>query len=145
MAATHITPSVRIAGPPHVMDATDARSIAYAGHVDVRTRHGELLIEHVARVAAAVPPEARTLAWLHDVVEKSAASLEDLRAGGLDAVDADALGLLTRGDGESYELHALRIAHAPGAAGRRARMVKLADLDDHLAHSWTCGDPPYGW
>ena len=59
--------------------------------------------------------------------------------------DSNALELLTRREGESYELHVLRIAHAPGAAGRLARAIKLADLDDHLAQPWACGDPPYGW
>ena len=35
---------------------------------------------------------------------------------------------------ESYE-HVLRVVRAPGPAGRLARLVKLADLDDHLAHA----------
>jgi hypothetical protein len=56
-----------------------------------------------------------------------------------------ALELLTRQAGESYELYILRIAYAPGAAGRLARVVKLADLDDHLARAWEPGDPPYAW
>jgi Phospholipase_D-nuclease N-terminal len=44
-----------------------------------------------------------------------------------------------------YELYILRVAYAPGAAGRLARVVKLADLDDHLARPWHPGDPPYAW
>ena len=60
-------------------------------------------------------------------------------------VERDALDLLTRQAGESYELYILRIAYAPGAAGRLARRVKLADLDDHLARPWDSGDPPYAW
>jgi hypothetical protein len=39
-----------------------------------------------------------------------------------------------------------RIAEAPGPAGRLARIVKLADLDDHLAHASIPPDaPPYAW
>ena len=40
--------------------------------------------------------------------------------------------------------HATRIADAGGRAGRLARLVKLADLDDHLAHPRIpAGAPPY--
>jgi hypothetical protein len=37
------------------------------------------------------------------------------------------------------------MAYARGAAGRLARVVKLADLDDHIARPWVTGDPPYAW
>jgi hypothetical protein len=60
-------------------------------------------------------------------------------------VELAALELLTRQAGESYELYILRIAYAPGAAGRLARVVKLAELDDHVARPWDPGDPPYAW
>jgi len=127
------------------MDESAARSLAYANHGRARNRRGEPIIEHVCRVAGDVPPEARTVAWVHDLLEQSSTSLEQLREHGLGDVDSDALELLTRHEGESYELHVLRIAHAPGAAGRLARIVKLADLEDHLGYPWACGDPPYGW
>jgi hypothetical protein len=52
---------------------------------------------------------------------------------GLTDAEAEALELLTQTDGESFELYALRIAHASGLAGRLARAVKLAELDDHLS------------
>ena len=61
------------------------------------------------------------------------------------AVELAALELLTRPPDESYELYILRIAYARGPAGRLARVVKLADLDDHLARTWVAGDPPYAW
>jgi hypothetical protein len=144
--STDLDENARVgARPQRPMDATVARGIAYAGHRQSRNRSGELILEHVARVAAAVPPEAETTAWLHDMLEKTPTALEELREQGLSAVDCEALALLTRAPDESYELHALRIAHAAGAAGQRARTVKLADLDDHLKRSWADGDPPYGW
>jgi hypothetical protein len=99
----------------------------------------------VARVVASVAPEARALAWLHDVLEQSPTTAPELCDLGLSAIELAALELLTRTPGESYELYALRIAYAPGAAGRLARMVKLADLDDHIAGPWALGDPPYEW
>ena len=99
----------------------------------------------MARVVAAVPPEAQALAWLHDVLEQSGTTTTDLSGQGLTDVELAALELLTRGPGESYELHVLRIAYAPGPAGRLARTVKLADLDDHISREWVPGSPPYAW
>jgi hypothetical protein len=127
------------------MDAVNARNVAHYSHVEQRDRHGEPIVEHVARVVAAVPEEAQTLAWLHDVLEHSPTTTAELRGHGLTSVELAALMLLSRQAGESYELYILRVAYAPGAAGRLARVVKLADLDDHLARAWEPGDPPYAW
>jgi hypothetical protein len=131
------------------VDPEIARSIAYYSHRDGRDRLGELLIEHVARVAAAVPPPACATAWLHDVLEHSDTAPASLRAQGLTDLEAEALDLLTRAPGEPFELHMLRIVHAPGPAGDLARAIKLADLDDHLVRAaldplvWDL--PPYAW
>jgi hypothetical protein len=127
------------------MDAAVARNVAHYSHVQQRDRHGAPIVEHVARVVAAVPEEAQTLAWLHDVLEHSPTTTAELRGHGLTRVELAVLELLTRQAGESYELYILRIAYAPGAAGRLARVVKLADLDDHVARPWYPGDPPYAW
>jgi hypothetical protein len=130
------------------MDATVARSIAHARHHDQRDRRGALLIEHVDRVAAHVAPDERAIAYVHDLLEWTDVSYKPLRADGLTDHEAAALELLTRTSGESYELYVLRIAYAEGRAGRLARAVKVADLEDHLRmssdHSLP-GDPPYGW
>jgi hypothetical protein len=127
------------------MDAAVARNVAHYSHVQQRDRHGKPIVEHVARVVADLPEEAQTLAWLHDILEHSPTTTAELRRHGLTRVELAALELLTRQAGESYEMYVLRIAYAPGAAGRLARMVKLADLDDHLARPWDPGDPPYAW
>ena len=128
------------------MDATTAREVAERAHHGARSRFGEPLTDHVARVQAAVPEEARAIAWLHDVLERSDVALAELRFLGLTATELETLELLTHAETESYELHVLRIARATGPAGRLARMVKLADLDDHLAHAaLPAGAPPYAW
>jgi hypothetical protein len=128
------------------MDATDARSIAQFSHVGRYDRFGEPIIDHVERVAAAVPPEARAIAFLHDVLEHSDTSVAELRAAGLTLNELEILKLLTRAPNESYEAHMLGVAYARGAEGRIARVVKLADLDDHLAHpDLPDGAPPYAW
>lgn len=127
------------------MNADVARDIAAAAHLGQRTRSGEPVFEHLERVAAAVAPAACATAWLHDLLERSDVGVDELRAQGLTAVERDALGLLTRSEAESYELYALQIAHAPGPAGDLARLVKLADLDDHMHRTALDGDPPYAW
>jgi hypothetical protein len=129
-----------------MMDPDLARSIALVCHYGQRDRFGELVVEHLARVAAAVPPEAQATAWLHDALESSATEPDELALQGLSDVELAALELLTRVPSELYELYALRIAHAPGEEGRLARQVKLADLDDHLVHRHAPdGAPPYAW
>jgi len=131
------------------VDVETARGIAYYSHYDRRDRFGEMLVEHVARVAAAVPPSACTTAWLHDVLEHSDTAPATLRDEGLTDLEEEALALLTRAAGEPFELHMLRIVHASGPAGELARAVKLADLDDHLARAardpLVLDLPPYAW
>lgn len=80
-----------------------------------------------------MPAEARSVAYLHDILEHSDASVADLEAAGVTPVELQAVQLLTCHPDESFEAHALRIAYAKGSAGRLARMVKLADIDDHLS------------
>jgi len=125
------------------MHLAAAREIAMVRHAGQRTRSGELVLAHLARVSAMVDPAARPTAWLHDIFERSEITAEELRAQGLTPVELAALELLTRSPTESYELYVRRIAGAPGPAGRLARTIKLADLDDHLRAPPRPGDPPY--
>jgi hypothetical protein len=128
------------------MDPSVAQRIARASHGAQRDRFGEPVIDHVERVAAAVPTEARTTALLHDVLERTNVSVEDLRREGLTSSELAAVRLLTRAPDDSFELQVLTIEHARGPVGRLARCVKLADLNDHLARELAPGNaPPYAW
>jgi hypothetical protein len=128
------------------MDATVARNIARASLAGKRNRFGEAFIDHVERVAATVPAEARPVALLHDVLEHSETPVEELWSAGLTPGEFTTLDILTREPGESYEAHILRIAYAAGDEGAIARTVKLADLADHLNHrEMPHAAPPYGW
>ena len=109
--------------------AVEIAARALAGETD---RFGEPELLHVLRVAVSVPEEARVVAALHDVVEDSDVSDEDLARWGLSEVEAEAVKLLTHDDDEPYEEYIERIATAEGEAGRLARIVKLADLRDNL-------------
>ncbi|HKN94813.1 MAG TPA: hypothetical protein VJU60_10810 [Thermoleophilaceae bacterium] len=128
------------------MDTSTARNIAHSIHGDQRDRTGGLMVEHLERVAAAVPPEARPVAFLHDVLEHSDTQASELEREGLTPVELAALNLLTREPDESFEIHALRIAYAKGPEGALARVVKVADIDDHLVHHGQPMPPrAYGW
>lgn len=131
------------------MDRAVARTIAQDSHAGQRDRIGEPLIDHVSRVAAAVPPAAQTTAWLHDLLERTGVDPEELAARGLTTLERTALELLTRAADESFEAYVLRIAHARGAAGDLARTVKVADLLDHIAREQkgrlAADAPPYRW
>jgi hypothetical protein len=131
------------------MDELVAREIACRHHAGQYDRAGEPLIEHVARVAASVPPGTRPVAWLHDLLERTAVRLAELEADGLSAVERAALELLTRGPDEPFASYVLRIVYAPGPAGELARTIKAADLRDHIeaerAGRVAVGAPPYQW
>jgi hypothetical protein len=127
------------------MNSADARAIAHQAHVGRRNRHGDLMTEHLERVAAAVPPDLRTVAFLHDILEHSDLDTADLAAVGLSDEEFAAVLLLTRADDESFEAHSLRIAFATGVGAPQARTVKLADLEDHMSSRRIDGAPPYGW
>jgi hypothetical protein len=55
--------------------------------------------------------------------------------------------LLTRTEEDDYRAYVQRIADAPGQPGSLARVVKLADLEDHLLdpHAGSPSTPPYAW
>jgi hypothetical protein len=128
------------------MDPGVAQEIACICHVGQRTRFGDLVLEHVERVANAVAPQGRAVAWLHDLFELTPLGRETLRAYGLTTVEERTLELLTRGPAERYEKYISRIACASGRPGELARIVKLADLEDHLGHTrMPAGAPPYAW
>jgi hypothetical protein len=128
------------------MDPRVGQQIARICHVGQRTRFGDLVVEHVEHVANAVAPDAKAVAWLHELFELTPLGRETLRAYGLTTDEELALGLLTRSPTEPYAEYISRIARAPGRAGELARTVKLADLDDHLGHArLPAGAPPYAW
>ena len=128
------------------MEPGVAQRIASRHHEGQRNRFGDPVIDHVERVAAAVPPDARATALLHDLYELCPKAHRQLCGKDLTDTELEALELLTHAADEPYEVYVRRIADAPGPAGRLARTVKLADLDDHLAHRSIPADaPPYAW
>ncbi len=64
------------------MTERTARAIANTAHRGQQTAAGSPLLDHVRRVAAAAPKQARVTAWLHDVLERTDVTIGQLRAGG---------------------------------------------------------------
>ena len=100
--------------------AIELAARAHAGQLD---KAGELYIIHPIKVMLRVHGEAeRIVAMLHDVVEDTPVTLDDLRAEGFSDLVLEAVQALTKITGES------RIDAAHRAANNTvARQVKLAD------------------
>ena len=104
--------------------AIEIAAKAHAGQVD---KAGQPYVLHPLRMMLAVTtPEARLAAVLHDVVEDTAVTLDELRAEGFPASVLEAVEALTKREGEDYEAFIRRVAPNP-----IAREVKLADLRDN--------------
>ncbi|RLY94290.1 HD domain-containing protein [Kocuria tytonicola] len=110
-----------------------ARDIATRAHHGQTDKTGADYIDHPRRVAERVRHHAaaeqleaaQVVAWLHDVVEDTPVTLDDLRAefpadivAGVDA--------MTRRPDEEHDDYYRRVAADP-----LARVVKQADLDDN--------------
>jgi (p)ppGpp synthase/HD superfamily hydrolase len=109
-------------------DIEEAIRIAVEAHRGQKDRAGAPYILHPLRMLFRVHTDAeRMAAVLHDVVEDTAWTLDDLRARGFPAEVVDAVDHLTRRPDESYERFVDRAAAHPVA-----RRVKLADLEDNL-------------
>ncbi len=117
------------------MPCEEARGVAERAHRGQVEPSGAPYIDHVRRVAASVPAEAASVAWLHDVLEWTGLTDDDPALAGLAPHERRALLLLTRhgGDDDDRFLSHLRdISVAPGAAGEIARAVKGADMEDRM-------------
>ncbi len=110
---------------------TLARRIATEAHQGQYRRDGVTpYIRHPEAVAAQVAgrPLLEAIAWLHDVVEDTSVSSQQLLDAGLPAEVVRGVELLTKREGTSYEAYLERIKPDPVA-----RQVKVADLLANLA------------
>ena len=85
---------------PLTMRALEIAEHAHAGQVD---KGGTPYIEHPKHVAACMHTEMETCAaLLHDVVEDTSVTLDDLRGAGMPDAVVDAVALLTHDDDTPY-------------------------------------------
>jgi len=101
-----------------------ALKLCFDAHRDQLDKSGLPYVFHPFHLAEQMDSEnAVILALLHDVVEDSPCTHEDLQQMGFPVPVLDALRLLTHDDEEPYDSYIARIALSP-----LARQVKLADL-----------------
>jgi (p)ppGpp synthase/HD superfamily hydrolase len=104
-----------------------AIEIALHAHAGQKGKDGSPYILHPLRIMARMSADAeRMAAVLHDVVEDSQVTLEDLRKAGFPEEVLTAVKLLTHEEGISYEDYVERLKPHP-----IARRIKLADLEDN--------------
>jgi len=110
---------------------TRAIIIAAQAHSGQTDKGGRPYILHPLRVMMNQLADLEQIcAVLHDVIEDSAVSLEDLRIEGFDEEVLRTLELLTNRDkGSSYDAFIKRICESGNQAALR---IKLADLEDNL-------------
>jgi (p)ppGpp synthase/HD superfamily hydrolase len=99
----------------------------------------ELLLRHALDVAQALGPQATitelSTAVLHDVLEDTDWTRDDLAEAGIENTVMEAVETLTRRSEEEDEAFVARICATPGEIGAIAQRVKLADLTVNLANA----------
>ena len=107
-----------------------ARAIAVMAHKGQTDKNGAPYVTHVARVASQFHPIGKPLehcaGWLHDVVEDTDLTLDDLHAAGVHPGVLMLVALLSRRPEISTDEYYARIAAHP-----KALAVKKADIDDN--------------
>lgn len=106
----------------------DAIALAVEAHRGVLDKSGQPYILHPLRVMFRCDTEVeRIVAVLHDVVEDTGRTFDDLKKLGYTPQVLAALDCVTKREGEGYEQFVERAAVNPVA-----RRVKLADLEDNM-------------
>jgi len=106
----------------------NALRIAASAHRGQKDKGGKPYILHPLRIALRFTDETlQIISVLHDVVEDSNVSLEDLQQEGFSAEVIAAVEALTKREGESYEAFIERAKQNP-----LAKPVKRQDIHDNL-------------
>ncbi len=118
---------------------SEAEMLALAVELACRAHRGkrypapepEPFIQHPLRVMNAVHgARAQAAAVLHDVLEDTTVTADELRAANLPVEVIEAVIALTHRPADTYEQYIEQVAH-----NAIAREVKLADLSDNLANN----------
>lgn len=105
--------------------------VAQAAHMgQKRNGGGDYFIEHVSQVAAAVEDYLKPIAFLHDVLEDTPVTLDQLKEAGFPDYVLNAVDILTHKNHEPNVSYWTRIAQNKDAA-----TVKIADIKNNLSSS----------
>ena len=107
-------------------DIEKARLLAERQHRGQVDKSGVPYITHPERVAERMKtPEEKVVGWLHDVVEDTDCTVEEI-ARQFGPETAAAVDAISRREGESWEAYLARVKENP-----TARKVKISDLIDN--------------
>ncbi len=105
-----------------------ALSIAIRAHEGQQDKSGRTYVMHPIRVAERCKdPRAKVVALLHDTIEDTEMTAEQLRSEGMPEEIVAAVLSLTRQTGEDYDEYVRRAAE-----NAISREVKMADLEDNM-------------
>ena len=105
-----------------------ALRIAIRAHEGQKDKGGRDYVTHPNRVAARCRSlQAKTVALLHDTLEDTSVTVDELRGQGFPEEIIEAVEAVTKRKGERYEAFIERLAGNP-----LAREVKMADLEDNM-------------
>ena len=135
-----------------------AREFAHTHHAGMVDKYGNPYFEHLHRVAERVREMEFTCvgetseidlyvaaAYLHDVIEDTEVTEGILLAEFSEHVEmVEAVVLLSRPKGVAYSDYVMGIKNSVFTAGAIARVVKLADLFDHLMGPTPCPESLVG-
>jgi (p)ppGpp synthase/HD superfamily hydrolase len=126
-----------MATPNMFVHSVYVAALAFEDHR--RDDPSELYLTHSLDVAQALGPNATTLelstAVLHDVLEDTDWTKDELAESGVEATILEAVDTLTRRPDEEHEDFVARICATQGVVGITAQRVKLADLKVNLANA----------
>ncbi|ERK44982.1 HD domain-containing protein [Faecalitalea cylindroides] len=106
------------------MYAQRAYALAKKAHLGQKDKGGNDYIEHPKAVASMMDTDIeKAVAYLHDVVEDTNISFDDLKEYGFPNQIIEALKALTKQKNESYDVYIDRVIRNP-----IAKKVKLADM-----------------
>lgn len=131
-AGPSTSPVDRLSRSESVEQVALARGIAFIAHRGQLDRNGAPYIDHPGRIAErfdpATEPVEAAAAWLHDVLEDTPVTAEELFEAGILPHVIEVVRLLTRTPDVSADDYYARIR-----GHEVARRVKLADIDDNTA------------
>lgn len=107
------------------MMTDEAEKLARVAHAGQRDKAGLPYIDHCERVAARVHPSLQAIGWLHDVLEDTCFTEDDLRVL-FPAYVIEAVVALTHLPGETRDAYYARVL-----VNDAARHVKIADITDN--------------
>ncbi|MGG0753865.1 HD domain-containing protein [Brevibacillus laterosporus] len=108
--------------------AVEAVLLATKAHANQQDKGGQPYILHPLRVMMYMPSdEARAVAVLHDVLEDTDVTADDLREAGFPKEVVEAVMILTKNSKEDYDSYIKRVKQ-----NQLARAVKIADIKDNL-------------